>query len=247
MGGELFICLTAPEQPISRYVPEAAPGPKKRRLSDIMEELIQYAQQNAEIAPWLIFGLLLLAGLNIPVSEDGMLFISALLATQRPDLLWNLFFAVYMGAFFSDLICYTLGRTLGPRLWEMKWFARMISRDKVDKVTSFYDRYGVLTLVVGRFIPFGVRNALFLTAGLGKMDFRRFALADLFAATVSCGMYFWLYYTYGKAVIEVIQQSNMVIFGIALGVGLFFGIKTWLRGRKAKESMPENSGESRED
>ena len=52
-----------------------------------MEDLILYAQQNADIAPWLIFGLLLLAGLNIPVSEDGMLFVSALLATQRPDLL----------------------------------------------------------------------------------------------------------------------------------------------------------------
>ena len=136
-----------------------------------MEDLILYAQQNADIAPWLIFGLLLLAGLNIPVSEDGMLFVSALLATQRPDLLWNLFIAVYLAPF-SDLICYTLGRTLGPRLWEMKWFARMVSQDKVDKVTSFYERYGVFTLVVGRFIPFGVRNALFLTAGLGKMDFR---------------------------------------------------------------------------
>ncbi len=212
-----------------------------------MEELILYAQQHAEMAPWLIFGLLLLAGLNIPVSEDGMLFVSALIATERPDLTVNLFLGVYLGAYFSDMICYTLGRTMGPRLWEMKWFARMVSRDKVDKITDFYDRYGVLTLICGRFIPFGVRNALFLTAGLGKMNFRRFALSDLLAATISCGVYFWLYLTYGRAVIEVIQQSNMVLFGIATGFVLFFVIRGRLKAKRDREEGDALSPEERED
>jgi membrane-associated protein len=205
-----------------------------------MEDLILYVQQHAEMAPWLIFGLLLLAGLNIPVSEDGMLFVSALIATERPDLMVNLFLGVFLGAYFSDVICYTLGRTMGPRLWEMKWFARMVSRDKVDKVTSFYERYGVLTLIFGRFIPFGVRNALFLTAGLGKMNFRRFALSDLLAASISCSFYFWLYLTYGKAVIAVVQRGNMVLFGAAAGFGIFF----FIRGRmKRKSSLSEDAGD----
>ena len=39
---------------------------------------------------------------------------------------------------------------------------------------GFYKKYGALTLVIGRFIPFGVRNAIFLTSGISKMPFAKF-------------------------------------------------------------------------
>ena len=208
-----------------------------------MEELFLYVQQHADLAPWLIFGLLLLAGLNIPISEDGMLFICALLSLERPDLLWQLFAAVYLGSYFSDLICYTFGRTLGPRLWEIKWFARMVSRDKVDRVSEFYEKYGVLTLFFGRFIPFGVRNALFLTAGIGAMDFRKFALADFCAVTVTSSFYFWLYYTYGRAVVDYVKQGNVVLFSVAAVAVLVFVVRS---RRKAKGSAQPPESDSTE-
>jgi membrane protein DedA with SNARE-associated domain len=177
-------------------------------------------------------GLLLLAGLNIPVSEDLMLLTAALLAQQRPDLVWQLFAGVFVGAYLSDLICYGLGRTLGPKLWKIKWFAKMVDRAHVDKIGGFYERFGPLTLLVGRFIPFGVRNALFLTAGLSKMRFAKFAISDFIAATITCGLYFWLYFTYGEAIIDVIKQSNVVIFSIAaVGVVVFL-----IKRRKANQT-----------
>lgn len=200
-------------------------------MESILTDLMQYITANAEIAPWIIFGLLLLAGFNLPVSEDLMLLTSALIAQQRPDLMWHLFAGVFAGAYFSDLICYGLGRTLGPKLWQIKWFAKMVDREHVDKIGGFYEKYGPLTLLLGRFIPFGVRNGLFLTAGLSKMRFLKFALSDLAAATITCGLYFWLYFTYGKAMIEVIKQSNVVIFSVAL-VGVMIVI---LKKRKARE------------
>ena len=115
-----------------------------------MEDIILYIQQNADMAPFMIFGLLLLAGLNLPVSEDVMLFISALLAAQRPDLLWPLFAGVFAGAYCSDLIAYSLGRFLGPKLWNIKWFAKMVTPESLAKMSGFYERFGVMTLVIGR-------------------------------------------------------------------------------------------------
>ncbi|MGB0647135.1 MAG: DedA family protein [Bradymonadia bacterium] len=200
-------------------------------MESLLSDLMQYITTNAEIAPWIIFGLLLLAGFNLPVSEDLMLLTSALIAQQRPDLMWHLFAGVFAGAYFSDLICYGLGRTLGPKLWQIKWFAKMVDREHVDKIGGFYEKFGPLTLLLGRFIPFGVRNGLFLTAGLSKMRFLKFALSDLAAATITCGLYFWLYFTYGKAMIEVIKQSNVIIFSVAL-VGVIFVV---LKKRKARE------------
>ena len=83
-----------------------------------MEEVYLFIQGHAHSAPWLIFGLLLLTGFNIPVSEDGMIFISALLAVKNPELKYQLFFGVFGGAYFSDLICYWLGRILGPKFFK---------------------------------------------------------------------------------------------------------------------------------
>ena len=188
-----------------------------------MEQILEMAQRNIHNAPYIIFGLLLLAGLNIPVSEDGMLFISGYLASHYPEQLTPLFIGVYLGAYFSDLICYWLGRLLGPKLFEIPFFAKMVSKEKIDKIHAYYEHYGIITLIIGRFIPFGVRNALFLTAGLGKMNFLKFALADLLACTISTSVFFTLYYHFGRSVIEYIKDANIIIFAIvAVAIGYFF-------------------------
>ena len=188
-----------------------------------MEELIQIIQANIQYAHFIIFGALLLAGLNIPVSEDVMLFISAILAAKHPEYLVHLFIGVYLGAYFSDLICYSLGRLVGPKLLEIRFFANMVPPERITKISAYYQKYGVVTLILGRFIPFGVRNALFLTAGLGKMNFIKFALSDLLACTISSISFFSLYYYYGESVIDYIKQGNMVFFSLLLVLlGIFW-------------------------
>tara|TARA_R110000868_G_scaffold83454_1_gene235537 strand:+ start:3796 stop:4398 length:603 start_codon:yes stop_codon:yes gene_type:complete len=190
-----------------------------------VEDLLLQIQSLATQTPWIIFPIMLLGGLNLPVSEDGMLFIAALIAAANPEKLWPLFFAVYLGAFGADLICYGLGRFLGPKFFKIKLFASMVSAERLAKISGFYSKYGVWTLIIGRFIPFGVRNGLFLTAGLSKMNFLKFALSDLVAATISCGVYFSLFYTFGEPVIALVKQFNLVIFGVAVVIALAYVIK----------------------
>jgi len=180
-----------------------------------MESIIEFIQANVQMAPWLIFGLLLLAGLNIPVSEDAMLFISAILAQKNPELTVPLFFAVYLGAFFSDLICFALGWFIGPKILKIKLFANIVTAERRVKIHSYYEKYGIITLILGRFIPFGVRNGLFLTAGLGKMNPLKFSISDLLACTISCITFFTLYYKFGSQVVEYVKKGNLFIFAAA--------------------------------
>ena len=188
-----------------------------------MEEILTFIQAHVNYAPYAIFGLLLLAGLNLPVSEDAMIFVSAVLAASHPEHFTALFLGVFMGAYCSDLISYWLGRLVGPKLWRIKFVERMVSFDKIGKVQQFYDKYGIFTLIIGRFIPFGVRNAMFLTAGLSKMNFMKFALSDLLATTISCSFFFYIYYTYGPKVIEYVQKGNAILITLfALGVFIFW-------------------------
>jgi membrane-associated protein len=113
----------------------------------------------------------------------------------------------------------------------------MASEQRIEKIGHFYRKYGMETLLIGRFIPFGVRNGLFLTAGLGKMNFLKFALTDLAACTISTVTYFYLYYHYGKAVIAYIQQSNKIIFALAvLFIAAVFIRKKWFNRVKSEKS-----------
>ncbi|WP_127714672.1 DedA family protein [Halobacteriovorax sp. HLS] len=191
-----------------------------------MEQIIEYIQLNVAIAPYLIFGLLFLAGFNIPVSEDLMLFVSAILAAQNPEYATALFIAVFAGAYISDLICYGLmGRYLGTKIFKIKFLSSIASPEKIEKITNFYEKYGILTLLFGRFIPFGVRNALFLSAGLGKMNAWKFAISDFIACSISCVTFFSLYYHYGKTVIEYVKKGNIILFSIAIIVALILFLR----------------------
>ncbi len=165
-----------------------------------------------------------------------MLLSSALIAIKNPHLKYELFAGVYIGAYVSDLICYGfMGRFLGPKIFKIKFFANMINQEKLDKINSFYARFGVATLIVGRFIPFGVRNALFLTAGLGKMNALKFAISDFIACTISCVFFFWLYFTYGESVIDIVKRGNIILFTLfAAGATGWFVHKKLRERAKAK-------------
>ena len=191
-----------------------------------VETLLEFIHAHVAEAPYLIFGLLLLAGFGLPVSEDVMLLASALLAAKHPDQLAPLFTGVFLGAYFSDLICYAfLGRYLGNKVFQIRFFSKLVKQKRIEKVGRFYQKYGVIVLLVGRFIPFGVRNALFFTAGLSKMNVWKFALTDLLACLLSCSAYFAVYYTFGENAVEMIQKGNralLLLLPLALLVCWFY-------------------------
>lgn len=208
------------------------------RLGALMEALTEFIITHAGNAHYLIFGLLMLAGLNIPVSEDLMIIMSGMLAaTVVPENLILLFTWTFLGCYLSDWESYWLGRLLGPRIWEWGWFSGRIRRGHVRRITLFYRKYGFLTLLVGRFIPFGVRNCLFITAGVGRMSFPRFMLADGLACFTSNFVLFTLAFSFGKnyhALYERLQTLNLYLFGLVAALGCL-GMLYYLWKQHAKQ------------
>jgi membrane protein DedA with SNARE-associated domain len=182
-----------------------------------MDTLIQLLFEHAHHAHWIIFGALMLAGFNVPISEDMMIIFSAVLAaTVVPENTYKLFTALFLGCYLSDWVCYWIGRKVGPRLWNIKWFAKSFDKGKIEQIQQYYAKYGFWTLAVGRFIPFGVRNGLFLTAGLGKMHFGKFIVSDGIACALSNTTLFSLAYLGGKnyeSLIASLKTFNIFLFG----------------------------------
>jgi membrane-associated protein len=185
---------------------------------EIFSSIMQLITDNAQYAHWLIFGVLILAGLNVPISEDLMLVTSGVLAsTVVPENTTKLFVCVFLGCYLSDWIAYWIGRRLGPKLWKFKWFASMVSEKRFQRMKVFYQDYGFLTLLVGRFIPFGVRNCLFITAGMTRMHFGKFIISDGIACFISNTALFTLAYSFGKnheVLFEYLRTYNLLVFGL---------------------------------
>lgn len=204
-----------------------------------MEKVLEYIQAHQNAAPWIIFSGILLAGLNIPISLDALIIISAILAaTTIPEKTLPLFFSVFFGALVSAWISYWFGRLLGNRLLKVNFFSKWIHADRLEKIKNFYRRHGLWTLMAGRFIPFGVRNCIFFSTGLSRFSFFRFALRDFFACLLWCLPSFYLFYSLGMnyhLLASWVKRLNIFIF-LAFSVTVISLICYKLRKKKGVSS-----------
>lgn len=200
-----------------------------------MDTLIDLIISHAQNAHWYIFIAIILAGFNIPFSADLLILAAALLvATVVPENAWLLFFSFLVGAYISASCAYWLGRLVGGALSKRKFFAKLLSPEKIGKIKQFYEKYGLWTLVFGRFIPFGVRNCIFMSSGMSKLHYGKFLLMDALACSLWCSIVFYVFYTLGQnydTILHYLRTFNLMIFAAFIVAGIGF---IWYKGRKKK-------------
>lgn len=164
-----------------------------------MESLLEYVCANADSAHWILFAIIMIAGLNVPISEDLVLITGGALASTCLEGAWmNMYLWLFFAAWWSAWEAYWVGRLLGPKLYDIRWFSRFLTPQKIEKLHHYYEKFGIYTFIIGRFIPGGVRNALFMSAGLGKMPFLTFILRDIPGCFLSTAFLFWVGYAFGE-------------------------------------------------
>ncbi len=160
----------------------------------MLETLTDWLILYKDIAPYAVFFLLLLAGCSIPISEDVLIIASGVLAgSSLPEKTVSLFLAAFLGSYLSDWIAYWMGRYVARRASKNgRCFGIPISRDFTKRFEGYFEKWGLLTLMIGRMIPFGFRNGIFMTAGAGRMPFYRFLISDGISCLIFSSVVFWL-------------------------------------------------------
>lgn len=181
-----------------------------------MQQIVNFIVENSSFAPWISFGLILLAGFNVPISIDVIMVLTAFLAaTTIPELTPHLFISVLLGTYFSAWICYWMGRKVGIKLLKIRYFAKLLPQERLKKMGTFYEKHGLLTLMIGRFIPFGFRNCLFMTTGMSKANFAKFIWRDALACTLWVSICFFSFYQLGHSyeiLLKKVKMLNLFIF-----------------------------------
>src|SRR5207253_2483339 len=94
---------------------------------------------------------------------------------------WNvplLLATVSIAAIVGDTLGYYIGRRTGPRLFNREK-SLFFAKDHLVKAQEFYERHGGKTIIIARFMPF-VRTFAPVVAGIGRMQYRRFLLFNIF-------------------------------------------------------------------
>jgi membrane-associated protein len=119
---------------------------------------------------------------------------------------------------------FAIGRRVGQRVfrWEQsRWF----NRRAFDRAHAFYEKYGGITLVVGRFMPF-VRTFAPFVAGVAAMSHRKFTFYDVTGGILWVGSVTLAGYLFGN--IPWIQANlSKIIWSMILIPGLFVLYGAW--------------------
>lgn len=191
-----------------------------------MESVTTFLCLHAPQAHYVLFILIVLAGLNLPFSEDVLVMIGGILvSTCAPTHYWLMFVWLYVAAILSAYIAYWLGRTLGPKLYELAFFHRVITPERVHRIGHWLEKYGIMTFMVGRFMPLGLRNCLFMTCGLWRMPFPRFMLRDGIGALFATYVLFNIGHSFGEnyhMLFKYFRSYEELFLGIIVVLGACF-------------------------
>ncbi len=152
---------------------------------------------------------------------------------------------VIVGAVVADVVLYMLGRLFGARLLELRWFKKLASEEKRERIKDNFHRYGFVIFLVGRLVP-GIRTTLFITSGMMRLSLIRFCLADGLGAVFGGTLFFFLGYGLGshfmemmKAIEQRIAPYKAFIIVVLLGIVAAYLLYSFLR-RPFQTGDPED-------
>ncbi len=112
----------------------------------------------------------LLIGFFLP--GDSLLFTAGILAGQGFLNIWITLLVMTAAAIIGDSVGYTIGRRLGPRVFN-KEESLLFNKKHIQKAQDYFEKYGAFTIVIARFVPL-VRTFAPTIAGIGKMSYPKF-------------------------------------------------------------------------
>ncbi|UJF18093.1 DedA family protein [Vibrio sp. SS-MA-C1-2] len=133
-------------------------------------------------------------GIGIPAPGQSLLIVASLLASQGTMSLTNVLLVSGVSSVVGNTCGYFLGKKFGHFFIRKKW----LKPKTLNKIHSFIDKYGLLALILSRFIE-GVKQFICLGCGVAQMPFRYFFIGNVLAVSIWLFCFSWApAYFYGE-------------------------------------------------
>ena len=164
---------------------------------------------------------------------DSILFIAGTVVASAGLDVHLLVVLLIVAAILGDSVNYSIGHYIGPRVYDRpdsRWFRQ----DHLKYTQTFYDRYGAITIIIGRFVPIIRTFAPFL-AGVAGMTYRRFLSYNVIGAVAWIGSLVYAGYLFGN-IPWVKQNLTLIVIAIVV-VSLIPAVTTFMQEhRRARDA-----------
>ncbi len=130
-------------------------------------------------------------------------------------------------AILGDQCNFSIGRYVGPRVFQWE-SSRFFNRKAFDQAHGFYERYGGVTVILARFMPF-IRTFAPFVAGVAAMRRTRFTLFNVIGALIWVMGVMSAGYFFGNLAF-VRQHLETIIWALILVPGLLAIFGAWRAG-----------------
>ena len=195
-------------------------------LSDLLHGLLDWVESFAKVpyAGWALAAISFAESSFFPIPPDALLIP---LCLARPELSFWFAFVCSVASVLGGIAGYGIGQVGGRPL-----IRRMFSRERVEAVSRYYDRYNAWATGIAGLTPLPYK-IFTLSGGAFGIDFKVFVLASILARSLRFFAVATLIYFYGepaKAFIDRHLGWLTIAFVILLAGGF------WLMGRAAKRA-----------
>jgi membrane-associated protein len=161
---------------------------------------------------------------------DSLLFVIGAMCGLGLMNYWMAVSVLLSAAVLGNQSNYTIGRFFGPKVFQWEQ-SRFFNKRAFDQAHAFYEKYGGVTIVLARFMPF-LRTFAPFVAGVAQMTRRKFSFYDVTGGTLWIGSVVTTGYFFGgmpwvKLHLDKIFWAMIIIPGLIIIAG---AVRSRLRG-----------------
>ena len=163
---------------------------------------------------------------------DSLLFVVGALCglgLMEPGIVMPL---LVLAAVAGDQLNYSLGRIVGPKVWQWE-HSRWFNKRAFQQAHDFYEKYGGITIMLARFLPF-IRTFVPFVAGVAEMGRRKFTLYNVAGALLWVIGLITIGYLFGNLP-WVKAHMSLIIWAMIIVPGLIALAGAWRARRKGMQ------------
>jgi len=152
---------------------------------------------------------------------DSLLFAAGALAAVGVMDVVTVMLLLAIAGILGNTVNYSIGRAVGPRVFsssaEDTWFHRLLNRKHLERAHAFFERYGAIAIIMGRFVPI-VRTFVPFVAGAGAMSYSRYTFCNVVGSVAWVGICVMAGYLFGNIPIVKNNFSVAMLTIVAISV-----------------------------
>ncbi len=125
----------------------------------------------------------------------------------------------------------------------LEWRYSFVKKEHLDKTYEYFERYGGVTIVIARFMPFIRTFAPFL-AGVGKMRYSWFIGYNVIGGVAWVGAFLAAGFLFGN--LPLVKQNFSLIISVIIGLSLLAFVSIFFSLYRSMKSPPAAEEKKRE-